>query len=90
MFTPIAWNNLTYVAFAALVATLLVVLLFSLGVRLSVNADHFKKAGLSGHVKALRAEAFNRAVSYALFALSFGAVIFGVLLIIPGVIPGIK
>ncbi|MFM7029667.1 MAG: hypothetical protein ACKOWK_01195 [Micrococcales bacterium] len=90
MFTPIAWNNLIYVGFAALVATALVVILFSLGIRLSVNADHHKAQAVAGNVKALRAEAFNRAVAYSLFALSFGAVVFGVLLIIPGVIPGIK
>jgi len=90
MFTPINWTNLFSVAGAAIVGSLAVVLLFSVGVRLLVNADHAKAKASKGDVKALRAEAANRAGSYALFALSFGAVIYGILLIIPNVIPSVK
>ena len=90
MFTPIAWNNLFYVAAAALIATALVVSLFSFGVRFFVNAENAKAKASKGNAAALRAEAANRAVSYVLFALGFGAVIYGILLIIPGVIPAIK
>jgi cytochrome oxidase assembly protein ShyY1 len=90
MFTPIAWNNLFYVAIAALIATALVVSLFSFGIRFFVNAETAKVKASAGEIKALRTEAANRALSYALFALGFGAVIYGVLLIVPGVIPAIK
>ena len=90
MFTPINWTNLYYVAAASLVGSIAVILLFSLGMRMLVNAEHAKAKAATGDVKALRAEAANRAASYALFALCAAAVIYGVLLIVPGVIPAIK
>ncbi|MEN9714886.1 MAG: hypothetical protein RJA35_353 [Actinomycetota bacterium] len=90
MFTPISWNSLFSVAGAAVLGTLLVVTMFSLGIRLFMNAEHLKPKAAKGDVKSLRAEAANRAASYALFALSFGAVIYGILLIVPNVIPAIK
>lgn len=90
MFTPINWSGLFSVLFAALVGTAIVVTMFSLGVRLFTNAEHSKAKAAKGDAKALRAEAASRAAAYALFALSFGAVIYGVLLIIPNVIPAIK
>ena len=90
MFTPIAWNNLFYVAIAALAATAIVVSLFSFGIRFFVNAETAKVKATAGDLQALRAEAANRALSYALFALGFGAVIYGVLLVVPNVIPAIK
>jgi len=85
----IDWNHLFQVATAAVVGSALVIVLFSLGVRFSTNADHVKGKASKGDAKALRLEALNRSVAYALFALSFGAVIYGVLLIIPGLIPGV-
>jgi len=90
MFTPIAWNSLFNVFGAALVATAAIVILFSYGVRLLVNAENAKTNAANGDVKALRSEAANRAGAYALFALSFSAVIYGVLLIVPNLIPSIK
>jgi len=90
MFTPIAWNNLFYVAAAALIASALVVSLFSFGIRFFVNAETAKALASKGDVKALRVEAANRALSYAHFSLGFGAVIYGILLIVPNVIPTIK
>ncbi|MEY4743213.1 MAG: hypothetical protein RIR34_552 [Actinomycetota bacterium] len=86
----IDWNHLFLVAFAALVGSAAVVITFSLGIRLLVNADSIKPKAASGNPKALRSEAVNRAGAYVMFALSFAAVIYGVLLIIPGVIPSIK
>ncbi|MFM5904987.1 MAG: hypothetical protein ACKORF_02650 [Micrococcales bacterium] len=86
----IDWNHLFQVALAALVGSASVMILFALGVRFSTNADHVKGKASQGDPKALRLEALNRSVAYVLFALSFGAVIFGVLLIIPGLIPGVK
>lgn len=86
----IDWNHLFLVAMAALIGSSAVVLTFALGIRMIVNADALKPKAAKGDVVALRNEALNRAVAYVMFALSFGAVIYGVLLIIPGVIPAIK
>jgi hypothetical protein len=85
----IDWNHLFLVAATAVVASLTVIILFSLGIRLLTNADHAKTASKKGDVKALRFEAANRAAAYALFALSFGAIVFGVLLVVPGLIKGV-
>jgi hypothetical protein len=85
----IDWNHLFLVAATAVIASVAIIVLFSLGIRLLTNAEHAKTASKTGDAKALRVEAANRAAAYALFALSFGAVIFGVLLVIPGVIKGL-
>lgn len=84
----IDWNHLFLVAATAVGASVAVIVMFSLGIRLLTNAEHAKSASKKGDVKALRVEAANRAAAYALFALSFGAVVFGVLLIVPGLIKG--
>ena len=86
----IDWTHLFQVAAAALIGSVVVMFLFALGVRFSTNADHVKSKASKGDAKALRAEALNRSIAYVLFALSFGAVIYGVLLIVPGLIPGVK
>ncbi|MEO0025103.1 MAG: hypothetical protein RL196_1544 [Actinomycetota bacterium] len=83
----IDWNHLLQVALAAIVGGSTVVALFSLGIRLLVNAGAAKLNSASGSISEIRKEAANRAAAYVLFALSFGAIIFGVLLIIPGLIP---
>ena len=85
----IDWNHLFLVAATGILASAAVILLFSLGVRLLTNAEHVKKSHKGDNMQALRAEALNRAVAYVMFALSFGSVIFGVLLVIPGVIKGL-
>lgn len=84
----IDWNHLLLVGATAIGASVGVIVLFSLGIRLLTNAEHAKSASKKGNVTALRIEAANRAAAYALFAMSFGAVIFGILLIIPGLIKG--
>jgi len=83
----IDWNHLFMVAFAAVIASALVVSLFSLGMRLLVNADSVRAVAATGDSVALRKEALNRAGAYVLIALSAAAVIYGVLLIIPNLIP---
>ena len=85
----IDWNHLFLVAFGALIGSASVVILFSLGMRLLVNADALKPKAAKGDKVALRSEAANRAGAYVFFALSFGAVIYGVMLIIPGLIPSV-
>lgn len=90
MFSPINWSGLSAVAAASVLGSLAVVLMFSLGIRFLVNADHARAKATNGDAAALRGEAWNRALSYVFFALSFAAVIYGVLLIIPNVIPAIK
>ena len=83
----IDWNHLFLVAAAAIVASSLVVALFSFGMRLLVNADSVREISSTGDSNALRREAANRAGAYVMFALSSAAVIYGVLLIIPNLIP---
>jgi hypothetical protein len=85
----IDWNHLFQVAFAAIVGGAAVVSLFSLGVRFLVNAESAKTNATTGQLVDLRKEAAFRALAYVMFAVSFGAVIFGVLLIIPKLIPSV-
>jgi hypothetical protein len=85
----IDWNHLFLVAATSVLAAVSVIILFSVGIRLLTNAEHAKKSHKGSDMKALRSEALNRAVAYVMFGLSFGTVIFGVLLVIPGVIKGV-
>lgn len=86
----IDWNHLFLVAAAAIIGSAAVVTAFSIGIRLLVNADALRPSSAAGDASALRREALNRAVAYVFFALSFGAVVYGVLLVIPNLIPSVS
>ena len=85
----IDWQHLGMVAGASIFGSALVVALFSLGIRLLVSANGAKAKAEKGDMQALRSEAANRAGAYALLALSAGAVVYGILLIIPNLIPSV-
>lgn len=78
----INWNSLLLVASVAIGATVLIVSVFSLGVRLLTNARNIvenskKKAGTSP------VEVISRALAYACFTVCAGAVLYGIYLIVP-------
>ena len=79
----IDWNKFVLVAGIAIGASALITAIFSLGIRALSNADFIKAGAKKGDISALRRESANRAVAYALFAISFGAVLYGIYLIVP-------
>ena len=79
----INWSNLFLVAVASLGATLLVVALFAVGVRLLTDARIAEVKAKKGDDSAARIEAVGRTVSYIAFSLCGSALLYGIYLIVP-------
>jgi hypothetical protein len=80
----IEWSSFLLVAMASVAFTLVIVLVFSLGIRFLASSQAQLPLIHSGEIKAIRKEALFRMASYMLFALSGLALMFGIWLIIPG------
>jgi hypothetical protein len=76
----IDWTKFYEVAVGAIGFTAFIVTVYSLGVRLLTNAQHVATAAAKGDAKASRSELYNRVAAYALFALAFVALAYGVFL----------
>lgn len=79
----IDWNSFFLVFAASLGFSVVIVLTFALGVRLYTNAEVQRRQSKKGDQTAAVAELWNRTVSYALFALSSSALLYGIYLIVP-------
>ena len=79
----INWSNLLLVAVTSIGAALVVVALFSVGVRLLTNARHAEVKAKKGDAPAARIEAVSRTVSYIAFSLCASALLYGIYLIVP-------
>lgn len=79
----IDWNSFFLVFAASLGFSVVIVLTFALGVRLYTNAEVQRRQSKKGDQAAAVAELWNRTVSYALFALSSSALLYGIYLIVP-------
>lgn len=79
----INWSNLLLVAVASIGATLLVVSLFAVGVRLLTDARIAEAKAKKGDDSAARFEAVSRTVSYIAFSLCASALLYGIYLIVP-------
>jgi cytochrome b561 len=79
----INWSSFLLVAAASIGFTLFIVAFFSLGVRLITNARHIMPAAKKGRASAARAEALNRSLAYAFFAICAAALLYGIWLIVP-------
>ncbi len=76
----IDWIKFYEVALGASGFTSFMVVIYSLGVRLLTNAQHAAPAAAQGEAKAARSELYNRVAAYALFALAFVVLAYGVFL----------
>lgn len=76
----IDWTKFYEVAVGAIGFTAFIVAVYSFGVRLLTNAQHVAPAAAKGDAKAARSELYNRVAAYALFALAFVALAYGVFL----------
>jgi len=79
----INWSNLFVVAATSIGAALLVVALFSVGVRLLTDSRAAEAKAKKGDDKAARVEAISRTVAYIAFALCGSALLYGIYLIVP-------
>lgn len=79
----IDWNKFFQVAVAAIGFSVVIVSIFSLGIRFITNAQIHVKKATKGKAEAVRAEVLNRVASYALFAVSGLILLYGIYLIIP-------
>ena len=76
----IDWTKFYEVAVGAIGFTAVVVTVYSLGVRLLTNAQRVTAAAAKGDAKSARSELYNRVAAYALFAMAFVALAYGVFL----------
>lgn len=76
----IDWTKFAEVAIGAIGFTSVIVLVYSLGVRLLTNAQHVTAAAAKGNAKAARTELYNRIGAYVFFALAFVGLAYGVFL----------
>ena len=79
----INWVGFLLVAAVSIASTVLVVALFSLGVRLLTTAENLVGKTKKGNQKAITVEALSRTGSYVLFALCLAALAYGIYLVIP-------
>lgn len=79
----INWNAFLLVFVASVSFAVVIVLAFALGVRFFTNAELHKSVSKKGSQTAAVAELWNRTVSYALFTVSAGALLYGIYLIVP-------
>lgn len=79
----INWTSFGLVAGASLAFTMVIVITFSLGVRLLTNAENHASRGKKMTPKDIRLEMLNRSSSYVLFALCVLALLYGIWLVIP-------
>jgi hypothetical protein len=79
----INWVGFLTVAAVSITATVLVVALFSLGVRLLTTADNLVSATKKGNQRAISTEALSRTGSYVVFALCLAALLYGIYLVVP-------
>jgi predicted secreted protein len=78
----INWNNLILVATVAIGASVGLVTVFSLGMRLLTNARNIQE-NTKKNQGVLPAETFNRIGAYLMFTICASAVIYGIYLIVP-------
>lgn len=79
----INWSNLFIVAATAVGSALLIVALFSVGVRLLTDARLAEAKAKKGDNAAARVEAISRTFSYIAFSLCGSALLYGIYLIVP-------
>ena len=84
----IKWENLLLVAAVAIGASVFITAAFSLGMRWLTNARHIVETSKSSKATTASGsnnplEVFYRIGSYAMFAVCFAGVIYGIYLIIP-------
>ena len=79
----IDWNAFFLVFAASIGFSVVIVLTFSLGVRLYTNAESHKRTSKKGDQTAAVAELWSRTASYALFTLASFALLYGIYLIVP-------
>ena len=79
----IDWSAFALVFFASIGFSVVIVATFAFGVRLYTNAQYFVEAAKRGSQKAAVREAVNRAVSYSMFAIASGALLYGIYLVVP-------
>lgn len=79
----INWNGFVLVFAAAIGFSVVIVLTFALGVRLYTDAELHKRVAKKGKQSAAVSELWSRTLSYALFALSSTALLYGVYLVVP-------
>lgn len=78
----IAWDAFFYVVLASVGGSIVIVSMYSLGVRFLTDAQQLTAKAKKGVAKAVGKEAFYRSVSYICFALAGLAVAFELLLIV--------
>lgn len=76
----IDWTKFYEVALGAIGFTAFIVTVFSLAVRLLSNAQRFAPEAAKGNASAGRSELYNRVAAYALYALAFVGLVYGVYL----------
>lgn len=79
----INWLSFALVTGASLGFTMVIVITFSLGVRLLTNAENYAARAKKMTPRDVRLEVFNRSGSYVLFALCILALLYGIWLVIP-------
>ena len=83
MLELIDWNKFLQVLEATIFFAVGVVGLFSLGIRLLTNAQHFVPGAQKGKAAAVRSEVLNRLGAYIAFGLCLVALGFGIILVAP-------
>lgn len=78
----IAWDAFFYVVLAAVGGTIVIVSMYSLGVRFLTDAQQLTAKAKKGVAKAIGKEAFYRSVAYIFFAVAGLAVAVELLLIV--------
>lgn len=78
----IAWDSFFYVILAAVGGSIVIVTMYSLGVRFLTDAQSLTAKALKGKAKAIGKEAFFRSIAYVFFSLAGLAVAFELLLIV--------
>ncbi len=79
----IDWSGFGLVFAASIGFSVVIVATFALGVRLLTNAEHFVGPAKRGSQKAAVREVINRAISYSMFSFAFGALLYGIYLVVP-------
>lgn len=79
----IDWNAFFLVFASSIGFSTVIVATFAFGVRLLTNAQSLVSAAKKGNQKAAVSEALNRALSYSMFTIASGALLYGIYLIVP-------
>lgn len=78
----IAWDSFFYVILAAVGGSIVIVAMYSLGVRFLTDAQNLAAKAVKAKVDSIGKEAFLRSIAYVFFALAGLAVAFELLLIV--------